>query len=111
MAVSGEWLRRLWYLLNRRRIARDLEREMEIHRALMREPRSFGNTLRLREESNDVWGWNWLEEAYRDLRFAARTLRQSPGFTIGASVVLALGIGLNLTLFQIYNATFLQPLN
>jgi len=51
MAVFGEWRRRLWYLLNRRRIARDLEREMEIHRALMRELRvgcaaSVGTALR-----------------------------------------------------------------
>ena len=107
----GEWLRRVWYLLNRRRLERDLQREMEIHRAQMAEPRGFGNTLRLREESNDAWGWRWLDEACRDLRFAARTLRQSPGFTIGASLVLALGIGLNLTLFQIYNETALRPLN
>ena len=111
MGFFGESVRRLWYLLNRRRLERDLQREMEIHRAQMAEPRGFGNTLRLREESNDAWGWRWLDEACRDLRFAARTLRQSPGFTIGASLVLALGIGLNLTLFQIYNATFLQPLN
>jgi predicted permease len=110
VAFFGEWLRRIGYLLNRRRIDRDLQREMEIHREMMGEPVRFGNMLRLREESRDVWGWNWLDTAWLDLKFAARTLRHSPGFTIGAAIILALGMGLNLTLFEIYNNVVLKPL-
>src|SRR5215471_12244323 len=110
MAFFGEWLRRIGYLFNRRRIERDLQREMEMHREMMGEPVRFGNMLRLREESRDVWGWNWLDTAWLDLKFAARTLRHSPGFTIGAAIILALGMGLNLTLFEIYNNVVLKPL-
>jgi hypothetical protein len=49
--------RRLWYLLNRRRLERELEREMASHRAMMAEPHRFGSALRLREANADVWGW------------------------------------------------------
>src|SRR5215475_7102677 len=109
MRFIGECLRRLGYLLNRRRHERDLQREMEYHRAMMGEPARFGNTLRLREEARDVWGWNWLDSACQDLKFASRTLRHSPGFTVGAVVILGLGLGLNLTLFQIDDSVVLQP--
>ena len=57
----AEWARRIWYLLNRRRLERDLRHEMEAHRAMMGQPAGFGNTLRLREEASDVWGWAWLD--------------------------------------------------
>lgn len=109
MGFIYEWLRRIAYLLNRRRHERDLQREMEIHREMMGEPARFGNTLRLSEESREVWGWNWLDSAGQDLKFAARTLRHSPGFALGASIILGLGIGLNLTLFQIYDNVVLKP--
>jgi|GEM_PF-528300 len=111
MSSIGEWGRRVRRLMSRRKFERELQREMEAHRDMMREPRRFGNMLRLREESRDVWGWNRVEDAYRDLKIAARTLRQSPGFTIGATLVLSVGIGLNVTLFQIYNMAVLQPLD
>src|SRR5262245_40213835 len=96
-----EWFRRIWYLLNRRRIERALLQEMEAHREMMGEPRRFGNTLRLREESRDVWGWNWLDDFRRDIRFAFRALRRSPGFSAGAILILSLGIGLNLANFEL----------
>jgi predicted permease len=110
MGFFGEWLRRLGYLLNRRHHERDLQREMEIHREMMGDPKRFGNTLRLREESRDAWGWNWLEFAWHDLKFAGRSLWRSPGFALGATIVLSLGIGLNLFLFHIYNMIVLKPL-
>ena len=49
MNALGRWPRRIWYFLNRRRLERELEREMASHRAMMAEPRDFGSTLRLRE--------------------------------------------------------------
>jgi predicted permease len=110
MGFFSEYLRRLWYLINRRRLERELQREMETHREMMGEPRRFGNVLRLREESRDVWGWNRVDDVCRDLKFAFRSLSHSPGFTAGALLVLTSVIGLNLVLFQIYNLLVLKPL-
>ena len=53
MAIIGEWIRRLGYLLRRRAREDELRQEMEAHRAEMGEPPAFGNMLRLREEARD----------------------------------------------------------
>jgi CheY-like chemotaxis protein/anti-sigma regulatory factor (Ser/Thr protein kinase) len=110
MALIGEWFRRLGYLLRRRKLEDELRREMEAHRAEMGEPPAFGNTLRLREEARDAWGWRWLDDLVHDTRFAWRTLRHSPGFALTAIVTLALGIGVNIGMFTLINGLLLRPL-
>ncbi len=101
MAFIGEWIRRLNYLLRRGAMDEELRREMESHRAQLGDAKSFGNTLRLRDEARDAWGWRWLEDFVQDMRFAARTLRRSPGFALTAVVTLALGIGVNIGMFTL----------
>ena len=65
----GELWRRFRYLLNREREEADLREEMGAHIEMMGEPRQFGNTLRLREESHEVWLWPQVEQFCQDLRF------------------------------------------
>jgi len=108
----GELWRRLYFLINRRRLERELAEEMAAHRDMMStELRTeFGNALRLREESRDAWGWMWLDRLGQDLRYGVRMLRKSPLFTLAAIGVLALGIGVNIGAFQLFNLLLLKPL-
>jgi predicted permease len=109
IARLGELGRRLWYFLNRSRFERELRDEMAEHRAMAGERGArFGNELRLREEAADEWGWAWFDRLEQDVRFGARLLRRAPAFAITAIVVLALGIGVNLAAFQVFEAVALS---
>lgn len=110
MNIIGEWGRRVWHLLNRGRFDAALRREMEDHRDLMGDPRHFGNTLRLREDAREVWGWMWLDDLARDGRFAWRTLLRTPAFTLVAISSLALATGATTAIFSIVNGVLLRPL-
>src|ERR1051325_5041973 len=52
----------------------------------------------------------WLENVGNDCRYAARRLRQSPGFAAAAILTLALGIGANVAVFTVVQAVLLSPL-
>jgi predicted permease len=72
--------------------------------------RAFGNPTLIREQTRTVWSWNWLESAARDLRLSLRTLGRTPGFTVIAILVMALGIGANVALFAVVRGVLLKPL-
>jgi predicted permease len=108
----GEFFRRLRYLVQRRRFDAELQNDMEFHceMAARAGRRNFGNALRLREQSHEAWGWTWLDRLRQDLNYGARILLRSPGFTLMAVLVLAVGIGVNISAFSLFNIMALKPL-
>ena len=77
--------------------------------ALRRARIEFGGIERTKEECRDARGVRYLESLWQDLRFGVRMLRKSPGFTATAVVALAIGIGVNTTVFTAFDAVALRP--
>ena len=70
----------------------------------------FGSPQQVRES---VWQQNsvtLIDSAWRNLKYAARTLSRSPEFTLVAVLVMALGIGANIALFTVVRCVLLNPL-
>jgi predicted permease len=118
--------RRLIALFHRRQFDAELEEEIRLHQELREQEqiergvspeearyaakRRFGNKLVLRDESRDMWGWNWLETFLQDVRYGLRQLRRNPGFTAVVIITLAVAIGANTAIFSVVDAMLLRPL-
>jgi putative ABC transport system permease protein len=92
-----------FHLEMRRREGRPLEAvEIErVRRACLAIARKRDREMRLTE---------WLGDVATDVRFAIRQMRASPGFTLVATLTLALGVGANSAIFALADVTLLRPL-
>src|SRR5271168_4875017 len=70
----------------------------------------FGNPQQVRESVRRQNTLSLLDNIWRDLKYAARTLARSPGFALIAILVMALGIGSNIALFTVVRSVLLNPL-
>ena len=100
-------------LFRRRRLHRDLEAELAFHRemgAVHGNPIGLGNAGLIREQALDLWRFTFIENLWRDLVYAARSLRRSPAFLLTALLSLTLGIGANVAIFSVMDALMLRAL-
>ena len=70
----------------------------------------FGGQNTVRDTEWRYRSLPWVESLWRDLKFVARSLAKTPGFTIIAIVVIAVGIGVNTAVFSVINTVLLKPL-
>jgi putative ABC transport system permease protein len=72
--------------------------------------REFGNLPLVREVTRQQWGGQWMHAIARDLKYAVRQIRRSPGLAATVITMLALGVGANTALFTVFQQVVLATL-
>jgi predicted permease len=119
------WLR-LRALFFRRRVEEELDEELAFHIELetrknvtpgmseadarRRARIEFGGEAIVREACRDARRVNLIETLWQDVRYALRGFRRAPAFALTVIATIALGLGLNTTVFTIFNAYVLRPI-
>src|SRR5690606_32170524 len=119
-------VRRLRALVRRPALEREMEEELALHMDLAVEDRvrsgmpierarasvlqEFGGTDGAREMYREARGTERLERLGRDIRYAVRSLRATPAFSVIVIGTLALGIGANSAIFSVVNGVLFRSL-
>ena len=120
------WTRLRTWLSGRSGLEQDLAEELDSHlemetadrvergmapgEARAAAVRQFGNKTRIAELARDTWTIPSLESLVKDVRYALRSIRRAPSFSLVVILTLALGIGLNTAIFSVVHAVLLKPL-
>ncbi|HLK67492.1 MAG TPA: ADOP family duplicated permease [Bryobacteraceae bacterium] len=92
----------------RREFEAGLEEEIRFHHE-MAGGAAFGSVAIALEDSRAVWGFGWIESVLADIRYALRSFRKSPGFALAVAGTIGAALGLNTTMFTVFNAYVLRP--
>jgi predicted permease len=71
---------------------------------------ALGGPEQAKELHREARAMGWIVDLKRDVRYALRTLANSPGFTAAVIAILAIGIGANTAMFSVLNGVVLKPL-
>jgi putative ABC transport system permease protein len=122
------WRHELRYImrkLNRRRAEWEIEEEIQTHLELETREKieaglspedaryaarqAFGSVAIAKEDSRGVWGLRTLEILWQDLRYGLRMMLKTPGFTMIAIGMVAIGVAANTAVFSIADGLILRP--
>ena len=79
--------------------------------AVRRAQLEFGNATLVKDDARDVRTLPLVDETLRNVRYVVRSLRRAPAFTLAVVVTIGLGVGLNATVFTVFDAYVLRPFN
>src|SRR3979411_427424 len=119
------WFSRLLGLFQKNKRDAEMAEEMQAHLDLLTERhiaagmlphearnaalRQFGGVEQVKEVAREQRVWRWADEFVQDIRYGARMLRRTPGFSTLAILCLTLGIGTNADAFSWIEGIIIRP--